>query len=147
MMPENSYPSTHKPSGPNAKVKAIVLLGSILIVLLSIGITFLFFEYKSLNDKLNDSAYLQQLQIEGQEEYSKRVLEEVGSLIVLPNEQNPTLATINDLETLKKDNPEFYENAENGDILLIYSKKAFIYRRNAKKLVNVAPVVSDVKGK
>ena len=70
------------------------------------------------------------------------LIEKVGQLIELPNEQ-PTIATVTDLEALK--GQEFFEKAQLGDKVLIYTgaKKAFLYRPSTNKVIEVAPVNID----
>ena len=71
------------------------------------------------------------------------VTKEVSKLILLPSE-TPSLATVMDADVLKKDQP-FYQNAQNGDIVLLYiqERRAIIYNPSEKKLVNVGPIVID----
>jgi hypothetical protein len=45
-----------------------------------------------------------------------------------------------DIEALKEENPEFYKNAKNGDLLVIFSEKAILFREEEGKIINVAPV-------
>jgi hypothetical protein len=59
--------------------------------------------------------------------------------MLLPDEQ-PTIATLVDIDALKEENPEFYKNAKNGDLLVIYSEKAILFREDEGKIINVAPV-------
>lgn len=79
------------------------------------------------------------LQKAAQEEV-KRLVAEVGKIIELPANEDPTVATITDIEKLK-DQP-FFKNAKNGDKVLIYtnSKKAILYDPIAHKVIDVAPV-------
>jgi hypothetical protein len=65
---------------------------------------------------------------------------EVGKLIVLPEGETPTLATVSDPERLR-DQP-FFARAKAGDKVLLYSnaRKAFLYDPIAKKLIEVAPL-------
>lgn len=83
--------------------------------------------------------------VEGQQEMAKqevnKLLERVGKLIVLPAEEEPTVATIADVEALKKEQ-SFYIDAKNGDKVLIYmqAKKAIIYDEERNILVNVGPI-------
>ena len=65
---------------------------------------------------------------------------EVGKLIVLPEGEIPTAATVSDPEILK-DQP-FFKNAKVGDKVLIYTnaKKAYLYDPAAHKLIEVAPL-------
>lgn len=70
----------------------------------------------------------------------RKLVSEVGKLIELPSGEDPTVATITDIEKLK-DQP-FFKNAKNGDKVLIYTqaKKAILYDPSAKKIIDVAPV-------
>lgn len=65
---------------------------------------------------------------------------EVGKLIVLPEGETPTIATVSDPERLK-DQP-FFAKAKAGDKVLLYStaRKAYLYDPSAKKLLEVAPL-------
>jgi hypothetical protein len=71
----------------------------------------------------------------------ERTVADVGELILLPADETPIVATITDAGALKQDQP-FYENAENGDMLLIYNgaQRAILYRPSLDRLVNVAPI-------
>jgi len=70
----------------------------------------------------------------------QKIVAEVGKLIVLPKNEEPTVATISDVEKLQ--NQPFFANAKNGDKVLIYVKaqKAIIYDPVAKLIVDVAPL-------
>ena len=74
------------------------------------------------------------------QEQVKQLVAEVGRLIDLPSGEEPTIATITDLEKLK-DQP-FFKNAKNGDKVIIYTqaKKAILYDPVAKKIIDVAPI-------
>ena len=69
-----------------------------------------------------------------------RLVSEVGSLIALPSDEKPTVATITDIEKLK-DQP-FFKNAKNGDKVLIYTnaRKAILYRPSEKRIIEVGAV-------
>lgn len=90
---------------------------------------------KKVSEKLKDPEYISYLQ----EQQTEKILEDLGSIMLLPDEK-PTIATLLDIEELKKENAEFYKDAQKGDILVIYSEKAIIYREEDKKVINVAPV-------
>ena len=74
------------------------------------------------------------------QEENKALVAKVGQLIVLPEGEEPTVATVNEPEKLK-DQP-FFANAKQGDKVLIYTKakKAILYRTAENKIVEVAPV-------
>ena len=72
---------------------------------------------------------------------SQELLKRVGRLIVLPQNETPAIATINNVEVLKKEQ-NFYTDAANGNILLLFlqSKKAIIYDSVKDQIVNVGPL-------
>jgi len=67
------------------------------------------------------------------------LLDDVATLVVVPNEL-PTIATVTDKASLPEQ--QFFRNAENGDVVLIYleAQKAILYRPSLKKIVEMAPV-------
>jgi len=71
---------------------------------------------------------------------AKRLVDEVGKLIVLPTNEQPTVATVSDVTKLA--DQAFFANAKNGDKVLIYTqaKKAILFRESINKIVEVAPV-------
>lgn len=73
-------------------------------------------------------------------EQTKSVVDKVGKLITLPNDETPSLATVQDKSKLK-DQP-FFKNAVNGDKLLLFikAKKAILYRESNNKIIEVAPI-------
>jgi hypothetical protein len=68
------------------------------------------------------------------------LVQEVGKLIVLPEGETPTIATVSDPERLKEQ--PFFAKAKAGDKVLLYStaRKAYLYDPIAKKLLEVAPL-------
>jgi len=75
------------------------------------------------------------------------LVDRVKKLVVLPEGEDPTIATITDAAGLAKEQP-FYKDAHNGDKLLVYmqAKKAFIYDPSRNILVNVGPIYMDNSG-
>lgn len=68
------------------------------------------------------------------------IVAKVGKLIVLPEGETPTVATVTDPEKLK--DQAFFANAKSGDKVLIYAnaKKAFLYDPVNDKLIDVTPL-------
>ncbi len=66
------------------------------------------------------------------------VIEAVGKLVTLPENETPTVATVTELEPLK--DQAFFKDAMIGDKVLVYktSSKAILYRPSTNKVVNVS---------
>lgn len=107
---------------------AVILILIILLVTLSGGMYYL---YTSMEKAAGTP--------EAREEAAALVAE-VGKLIVLPEGETPTIATVSDPERLR-DQP-FFVKAKAGDKVLLYSqaKRAYLYDPVANKLLEVAPL-------
>lgn len=68
------------------------------------------------------------------------MVERVGKLMLLPEDEQPTLATVSDLSSLE--GQVFFANAELGDIVLMYPKasRAILYSPSRNKIIEVAPI-------
>lgn len=108
----------------------IITLVAIIAISLSI---FIYREYLKVKTQLENPARVT-------ETANKTILEKLGKLIQLPTEENPTIATVNDIEKLK--DQDFFANAKNGDKLIVYTnaKKAILYDLIANRIIDVAPV-------
>ncbi|MDP4007106.1 MAG: hypothetical protein Q8P55_00725 [bacterium] len=73
----------------------------------------------------------------------RALVKEVGKIIVLPQGEDPVVATVSEPERLA-DQP-FFLQAKRGDKVLIFTnaKKAFLYDPVAKRIIDVAPVNLD----
>lgn len=111
----------------------LVIITSIVFIIVAVAAGFFamqFFALKSSPEVADD-------------EVSKRIISKVESIYMLPEGQ-PTVAKVQDKEKLN--GQVFFEKAEDGDYLVIYSdaKLALLYREDTDKLVNVGPIsVSD----
>ena len=122
-----------KKEGITIKSKTIIKI-LFLIVLILAGLLV----YKVYIEKQQPQVSYTDLAKQEREE----VIAKVGSHIVLPNNEIPTLATVSDASQLKQ--YPFFQNAATGDKVLIYSqsKKAILYRPSEDKIVEIAPVMS-----
>jgi len=112
-----------------AKKYVLVLL--VAVVVASSGVAVYFYnEYKDLKANPNKTT---------QDEVSKFV-GLVSKLMILPDGETPTIATVADLEKLK-DQP-FFGKAKVGDKVLIYTnaKRAILYSPESNKIIEVAPI-------
>ncbi len=68
------------------------------------------------------------------------LIAQVSRLILLPQGENPTIATVSNIDVLR--NQPFFANAKNGDSVLIYVKarKAILYDETNNKIIEVAPI-------
>ena len=73
------------------------------------------------------------------QETADLILKEIRNLIDIPEDVNPTVATIVDVEILKKKNP-FYAKASNGDHLIVTPTRAILYSSVTKRIIDVVPV-------
>lgn len=73
------------------------------------------------------------------------VLSKISSLMDLPLDETPTLATITDSTRLS--GQMFFDHAENGDKVIVYTKaaKAILFRPSSRKIINVSSVVDDTR--
>lgn len=109
-----------------------ILIGVLAIaVLASLGAAYYFYNQLSTL-KTNP-------QVAAQKE-ADALVAKVGKLIVLPEGETPTVATVADPEVLR-DQP-FFAKAEKGDKVLIYTnaRKAILYSPEDNKIVEVAPI-------
>ena len=88
----------------------------------------------------NESVTLKKNPQRAAQQETQKLLASVSKLIVLPEGEAPTIATVTDPERLK-DQP-FFANAKTGDKVLIYTnaRKAILYSPDQNKIVEVAPI-------
>lgn len=121
-------------------------LQTILIVLaflLMLGIiTLLYQQVQKANQELNTLKQQQAEQKPADETTS--LLEELAQILVLPENETPTIATVTD--TSKLGNQPFFAGAAVGDRVIIYSqsKKAILYRPSDQKVINIAPLTDEI---
>lgn len=111
----------------NRTFPVIVVLA--VLLLLAVGIAgYFYYQYRSAQPGVAEAKEIKQL------------TETIGSFMVLPEGEEPTLATVTDKEKLAEQ--PFFQKAENGDKVLIYtnSGRAILYRPNMKKIVDVTKV-------
>ena len=134
----------HTPSSSGGKGLAILLL----LVLFLIAAGGFAWSYNGYAKTKKELAFLTDPKAK-EEVVKKEITQLVNSLkklVVLPEDETPTVATITDAEAMAKEQP-FYADAHNGDKLLVYTqaRKAFIFDPNRNILVNVGPIYMDDK--
>ena len=127
----------------NSKIisKRKLFLNGVVVLLffgLLSGFIWSFVRYQDVKEQI-DRLSSQEGRAELAQQEISSLLDKIGQLIVLPKDENPLVATIQDAAALAEDQA-FYKDAQNGDKLIVYSDKAFIYREKDNRLVNVGPV-------
>lgn len=110
----------------------------ILFTLLLIGVGVIFYMYRQINTlKMNPE--------EKVKDEIAQVIEKVGKLTVLPGDEEPTVATVTNLDRLK--DQVFFTNAQVGDKVLIYqvSRKAILYNPSLDKIIEISSINLGIK--
>lgn len=112
----------------------IIFLFVFLFLFSSIPSVYFYLQFKKAESRLGNPVL-------GAKDQVKGVITSVGKLIRLPTDENPTVATISNIDNLKKQQP-FFANSKNGDKVLIYTKnkKIIIYDPVGNTIVDVGPL-------
>jgi hypothetical protein len=113
-------------SSSKQKIILILLVGVILLA----SILFLFFSKKTEQKLLNNSISAQE----------QNILNAVSQKIKLPTQENPQIILITDSQYIRNNQP-FFAQAENGDVMIVYSSYLVLYRPSEDRVVNSGPVI------
>lgn len=118
------YSRYHRPSN---RISLVIFICILLFLVVTIVIFIYFVRIHKQNNDLNNVSTIKQ---------------RVGALYLLPNDEEPALATVTDDSKLAS---SFAGRVKNGDKILIYQKnqKAIAYRPSINKIVDVQPVQID----
>lgn len=80
---------------------------------------------------------------DGKKNEIKSLIEKVSRLYLVPENEEPTIATVSDPEVLK--NQSFFTLSEKGDKVLIFKNagRAVLYRPSIDKIIEVAPIKNE----
>lgn len=108
-----------------------------IFLLISGACVFFVYQNQKLQKEVKMLKNTASLSQEEAKQLTQELVKEVGKLIALPTDEDPTLATILDVEKLK--GQPFFVNAINGDRVLVYTKarKAYLYRPTEQRLIEV----------
>lgn len=67
----------------------------------------------------------------------------ISQVVKLDGPDDPTIAEVKDVDSLRGQDPLLYKNVENGDKILIYPKMVVIYRPSLQKIVQVIQLESE----
>jgi len=106
----------------------------VIVLLIFIGLSgFLYYKLKKVeNSKTVDT-----------KEEIKSLVDKVSRLYLIPQNEEPTIATVSDPQVLK--DQSFFTLAEKGDKVLIFNRasKAVLYRPSIDKIVEIAPIKNN----
>lgn len=114
------------------------LIGIILIVIVLIGAGYVILWKTGYLETLRIAKQLQEQKQLSKED--KAVLDQLKTIMDLPEDTTPMMALINDADKLREEQPDFFEKAKYGDRLVIYPDMAIIYDYSANKIIHVGPV-------
>lgn len=123
-------------------------LKSVLLAILILGLmgvaAFFSYSYYQTRQQVLDLKTLEGQQQLAEQELSG-LLNQLGKLMLLPEDEEPTVATVTDVEALSQEQP-FFARANNGDKVIIYvdERKAIIYSPERNIIVNVGTLLVDV---
>lgn len=130
----------------NRKIRNLSAAVVTLILVLLAGGVFGGLQYQKLNN-LNRQLSNENKHLSNPEESAKaesdKLKAEVSKLVNVPTGEEPTIATVVDVNKLK--DQSFFANAENGDKVFMYAKakKAILYRPSTNKIIELAPINSQ----
>ena len=145
--PDITNPPPRRPpaeQGSSFFVKMVVVMIFIMVI---VGTYYFFFkEDEEISSNVQSSAKMVDPdEKKAAESEAKDLISKVGKLIVLPIGEDPTIATVTDPKKLQ--DQAFFANAKLGYKVLIYmqARKAYLYDPERNKLVEVAPIATEIK--
>ncbi|MEI6850336.1 MAG: hypothetical protein WCK26_00020 [Candidatus Saccharibacteria bacterium] len=111
----------------------LLIIVSLVVIFCVAGMIFFYNKYQDLKNNPELVAKQQ----------NELVVNEIGQLMVLPNGEEPTVATVTD--STKLSSQTFFKDSKNGDKVVAYTvaKKVILYRPSVKKIINIAPFTID----
>jgi hypothetical protein len=130
--PSKKTPKNKKPR-PAWLPKAIV--GGVIV--LAVGAAVYFYQqYVEVRDNPGQAV------AQRNSEETEAVLNDLKAVILIQETETPTVARVDDPAKLKSTNEEFYKNVEKNDYLVIYPKRAILFRQSNGQIINVAPIIN-----
>lgn len=111
-----------------------IVIGLLIGLVLALIPSYYFYtKYQDAQNKLNNPDIVAKAEIQS-------VTDKLSKLMVLPKDEQPTVATVTDKAKLKEQ--PFFARAENGDKVILYinAKKAILFREKDNKIIDVAPI-------
>jgi len=117
------------------KFRATHLIGAFVVLCALATAGYFYVQYRDLKAKSNLSTE-QKNQAETDD-----VVTELKKILLISGDEEPTVARVDSPEQLKATNAEFYKDVQAGDYLIVYTKRAIIYRESINQIINLAPII------
>lgn len=96
--------------------------------------------YKNRAEKVESDPSIAQK--EKNQAETDRVLAALKNVLFISETDAPTVARVEDPEKLKASNEAFYKDTQKGDYLIIFPKRAIVFRESNTQIINVAPIIN-----
>ena len=72
---------------------------------------------------------------------SEQIIQDLGKVLLITEQDAPTVARVDNPGLLMSSNPEFYKDVQVDDYIIVYTARAIIYRTSNNQIINIAPIV------
>jgi uncharacterized protein HemX len=135
-----AQPSPKPPKASKGSAGRTILEVVLVVVVIGLGLWTwnLSSDNKNLQQQVNQLNANPQVAVQKQ---TQSLINNVSKLMQLPTGETPTVASVSDA-TQAKQQSAFFDNAQNGDKVLMYVKagEAILYRPSTNKIILVAPL-------
>ena len=130
---------TQNASKPKKNMSKKTMIASLVVILVFAGAGY--FGYRYMQAKKEITRLSNPTEAARQE--AQALTDKVSSIVQLPTNETPTIATVSDASKLQSQ--PFFANAQNGDKVLIFTqaKKAIMYRPSTNKVIEIATINID----
>ncbi len=117
--------------------KKILTIGLLILSVLAIGSAVYFYkQYQDVKNNPKDAIAAKNSQ------ETQDVIGALKKIILIDTNEAPTVARVENPDTLKQNNATFYKNVAKGDYLVIFKDRAIIFRASENQIINIAPIVN-----
>jgi hypothetical protein len=117
-------------------IKPLWIVVSLLLIVTIGASVFFYSKYQDLKNNPKEAI----AQKNSQE--TERVLSQLREVLLITETDAPTVARIEDPAKLQASNADFYRDAVEGDYLIIFPKRAIIFRESNGQIINIAPIIN-----
>lgn len=74
---------------------------------------------------------------------TSQIIDRLSKIMLLPAEEIPNIVQLIDSDVYKQRNPDFFQNAEDFNYLIIFKNLAILFDARQNKIINIGPIVND----